>query len=147
MSTRVSATTKQIINSHYSKMIKALESEINNEKDKLTKVIFDSIKDSQEFKDVVESFNKFRNYVDEQYPNVILYSRFRESLNEDTTIGYTDSNNKPTNDYIKERQAKINELNREKNMLLFRLENAPIKSKEYEETYKKLQDMLNENQN
>ena len=148
MSTRLSGSTKDIINKIYNLKIREIEKQqkkIEEDFDNQTKM---KIRNSEEFKNVVEAGKQFKKMIDEVFPQFYLYSTLRDlaKLDNDSNIGYIDRdefrnylNNEDEYQRLEDEKHKIN---KERNTLLFKLENAPIKSDDYKQAYNTLREML-----
>ena len=157
MSTRLSASTKDMINRTYNLKIKVLEDECTKIKERIAVETKVDIMNSKPFINLMSSALIFEEYMLDKYPDFYLYSTMRDlfRMARDTNesrkdFGYYDKSEMKSildkdKDYCKlQEEAKI--LTKEKNSLLFKLENAPIKSKDYEEAYYTLREMLNKEQ-
>lgn len=152
MSTRLSGATKDMINKAYNTKIFVLESKIRKMEEKEADDTKTNIKNLKEFDDAIKSISKLQEKVETIYPDFYWYSTFRDLFryvgNDDKDFGYLDKDNIKSlldnnEEYCKIKEE-VDKLRKEKNSLLFKLENAPIKSKDYEEAYYKLKELLNQ---
>lgn len=152
MSTRLSGATKDMINKSYNTRISVLESKCRKLEEKEADDVKINIKSLKEFDDVIKSISKLQEKVETIYPDFYWYSCFRDifryATNCDKDFGYLDKDQIQANlldngDYCKLKEE-IDKLKKEKNNLLFKLENAPIRSKDYEEAYYKVKEILNQ---
>lgn len=151
MSTRLSGATKDMINKSYNTKICDLESKCRKLEEKEANDAKINIKNLKEFDDVIESISKLQERVETIYPDFYWYSTFRDLFRyngDNKDFGYLDKDAIQANLLDNKEYCKIKEeidsLKKEKNSLLFKLENAPIRSKDYEEAYYKVKEILNQ---
>ncbi len=148
MSARLSATTKDLIRDAYKNKMKAITDEIKEIENNIEKDIREQIKKSAEYDDFVRAAKVLRNYIETNFPDVHSYSTIRDAARIDDSydIIYMNWSEKDKalakNKRYNELKEQEKELTKEQNNLMFKLENAPKKSKEYEEAYEKLQEII-----
>lgn len=148
MSARLSATTKDLICKAYENKMKDLKDKIREIEDNIEKDIRNEIRKSKEFKDFREASDALGNMITTCYPDVQLYSAIRDAyrMDDNYNIIYMNWSEK---DKALSKNAKWLDLKeqeklliKEKNNLLFKLENAPKKSDEYINAYEQLQEII-----
>ena len=148
MSARLSATTKDLIRDAYKNKMKTITDEIKEIENNIEKDIREQIKKSAEYDDFVRAAKVLRNYIETNFPDVHTYSTIRDAarIDDNYDIIYMNWSEKDKalakNKRYNELKEQEKELIKEQNNLLFKLENAPKKSKEYEEAYEKLQEII-----
>lgn len=142
MSSRLSGTIKSIVNQYFDVKIK----ELQDKKLKRNQEIEEArnIKNLKEYKDLVKSFNIFKEAVMKQIPEYSFYSSYQDFENQ--RFGYVDRNDTV---YVNDAQIikysdEIKEIEKERTLLLFNLENAPIKSDDYLNAFNTVQKILKE---
>lgn len=152
MSTRLSGSTKDIINKAYNFKISSLKQKLNKLEETEQIKIKTSIRNYKEFDDLLVASKKLKERVEREYPDFYWYSDFRSLFKFDEydnkDFGYLEKDStkeilQNNNEYLSI-QEELKSLEKEKINLLFKLENAPIKSKDYEEAYYKLKEILNQ---
>lgn len=148
MSARLSATTKDLIKKAYENRMKDITHEMKTISDNIEGDIRDQIKKSAEYDDFVRAAKVLGNYIETNFPDVHTYSTIRDAARIDGNydIIYMNWSEKDAalakNERYNELKEQEKELIKEQNNLMFKLENAPKKSKEYEEAYEKLQEII-----
>lgn len=148
MSARLSATTKDLIKKAYENRMKDITHEMKTISDNIEGDIRDQIKKSAEYDDFVRAAKVLGNYIETNFPDVHTYSTIRDAARIDGNydIIYMNWSEKDAalakNERYNELKEQEKALIKEQNNLLFKLENAPKKSKEYEEAYEKLQEII-----
>jgi len=157
MSTRLSASTKDMINKAYNTKIYELNRKCDRMKEEEANKSKKIIMNSEPFNNLMNAALQLKEYVNKEYPEFYFYSTIRDIIrlaekdDEDKmNFGYLDKDDidvalMDNNEYNKI-QEEVKSLTKERNHLLFKLENAPIKSKDYEEAYYRLKEMLNQEQ-
>lgn len=148
MSARLSATTKDLICKAYENKTKDLKDKIREIEDNIEKDIRNEIRKSEEFKDFRKAADALGNMITRYYPDVQLYSAIRDAykMDDNYNIIYMnwsekDKALKKNKEWLKLKDEEQT-LNKEKNNLLFKLENAPKKSDEYINAYEQLQEII-----
>lgn len=148
MSARLSATTKDLVKKAYENRMKDITHEMKTISDNIEGNIREQIKKSAEYDDFVRAAKVLRNYIETNFPDVHMYSTIRDAarIDDNCDIIYMNWSEKDAalakNERYNELKEQEKELIKEQNNLLFKLENAPKKSKEYEEAYEKLQEII-----
>ena len=140
MSSRLSGTTKSIVNQYFNAKIKELQDKRFKRKQEIEKVR--DVKSLKEYKDLVKSFNIFKEAVMRQIPEYTFYSSYQNF--ERQNFGYVDKDDVV---YMNDSQIikyndEIKEIEKERKLLLFNLENAPIKSDDYLNAFNTIQKIL-----
>lgn len=148
MSTRLSATTKDLIKAAYENRMKDITNEMKTIRDNIEGDIRRTIKQTPEYDDFVRSAKVLGNYIETNFPDVHSYSAIRDAarIDDNYDIIYMNWSEKDKalakNERYNELKEQEKALLKEQNNLMFKLENAPKKSKEYEEAYEKLQEII-----
>ena len=140
MSSRLSSTTKTTVNQYFNAKIKELQDKRLKRKQEIEEAR--DIKNLKEYKDLVKSFNIFKEAVLKQIPEYTFYSSYQDF--ERQRFGYVDKDDAV---YIDDAQIikyndEIKEIEKERKLLLFNLENAPIKSDDYLNAFNTIQKIL-----
>ena len=107
-----------------------------------------TIRQTPEYDDFVRAAKVLGNYIETNFPDVHIYSAIRDAarIDDNYDIIYMNWSEKDAalakNERYNELKEQEKDLIKEQNNLLFKLENAPKKSKEYEEAYEKLQEII-----
>lgn len=148
MSARLSATTKDLIKKAYENRMKDITHEMKTIKDNIEGDIRKTIRQTPEYDDFVRAAKVLGNYIETNFPDVHSYSAIRDAarIDDNYDIIYMNWSEKDAalakNERYNELKEREKDLIKEQNNLLFKLENAPKKSKEYEEAYEKLQEII-----
>ena len=148
MSTRLSATTKDLIKKAYENRMKDITHEMKTISNNIEGDIRKTIKQTPEYDDFVRAAKVLGNYIETNFPDVHTYSAIRDAarIDDNYDIIYMNWSEKDAalakNERYNELKEQEKDLIKEQNNLLFKLENAPKKSKEYEEAYEKLQEII-----
>lgn len=148
MSARLSATTKDLIKKAYENRMKGITHEMKTIKDNIEGDIRKTIRQTPEYDDFVRAAKVLGNYIETNFPDVHTYSAIRDAarIDDNYDIIYMNWSEKDAalakNERYNELKEQEKDLIKEQNNLLFKLENAPKKSKEYEEAYEKLQEII-----
>lgn len=148
MSARLSATTKDLIKKAYENRMKDITHEMKTISDNIEGNIREQIRKSTEFNNFVNAAKVLGNYIETKFPDVHMYSTIRDStkMDDNYDIIYMNWSEKDAalakNERYNELKEQEKALIKEQNNLMFKLENAPKKSKEYEEAYEKLQEII-----
>ena len=148
MSARLSATTKDLIKKAYENRMKGITHEMKTIKDNIEGDIRKTIRQTPEYDDFVRAAKVLGNYIETNFPDVHTYSAIRDAarIDDNYDIIYMNWSEKDAalakNERYNELKEQEKELIKEQNNLMFKLENAPKKSKEYEEAYEKLQEII-----
>ena len=149
MSTRLSGSTKNIINKSYDAQISVLSNKLRKLEDEEINKVKIIIRNYREFDNLLEAAEELKERTEKEYPDFYWYSDFRSLFNfreyDNKDFGYLDNKKEilSNNEEYTKVQEEIKALEKERNNLLFKLENAPIKSEDYEEAYKKVKEILN----
>ena len=148
MSARLSATTKDLIKDAYKNKMKDITHEMKTISDNIEGNIREQIRKSTEFNNFRNAAKALSNYIETNFPDVHTYSTIRDSakMDDNYDIIYMNWSEKDAalakNERYNELKEQEKALIKEQNNLMFKLENAPKKSKEYEEAYEKLQEII-----
>lgn len=148
MSTRLSATTKDLIKAAYENRMKDITNEMKTIRDNIEGDIRKTIRQTPEYDDFVRAAKVLGNYIETNFPDVHSYSAIRDAarIDDNYDIIYMNWSEKDKalakNERYNELKEQEKALLKEQNNLMFKLENAPKKSKEYEEAYEKLQEII-----
>lgn len=148
MSARLSATTKDLIKKAYENRMKDITHEMKTISNNIEGDIRKTIKQTPEYDDFVRAAKVLGNYIETNFPDVHSYSAIRDAarIDDNYDIIYMNWSEKDAalakNERYNELKEQEKDLIKEQNNLLFKLENAPKKSKEYEEAYEKLQEII-----
>lgn len=148
MSARLSATTKDLIKKAYENRMKDITHEMKTISNNIEGDIREQIRKSTEFNNFVNAAKVLGNYIETNFPDVHMYSTIRDSakMDDNYDIIYMNWSEKDAalakNERYNELKEQEKALIKEQNNLMFKLENAPKKSKEYEEAYEKLQEII-----
>lgn len=140
MSSRLSSTTKTTVNQYFNAKIKELQDKRLKRKQEIEEAR--DIKNLKEYKDLVKSFNIFKEAVLKQIPEYTFYSSYQDF--ERQRFGYVDKDDVVYTDdaQIIKYNDEIKEIEKERKLLLFNLENAPIKSDDYLNAFNTIQKIL-----
>ncbi len=140
MSSRLSSTTKTTVNQYFNAKIKELQDKRLKRKQEIEEAR--DIKNLKEYKDLVKSFNIFKEAVLKQIPEYTFYSSYQDF--ERQRFGYVDKDGVVYTDdtQIVKYNNEIKEIEKERKLLLFNLENAPIKSDDYLNAFNTIQKIL-----
>lgn len=140
MSSRLSSTTKTTVNQYFNAKIKELQDKRAKRKQEIEEAR--DIKNLKEYKDLVKSFNIFKEAVLKQIPEYTFYSSYQDF--ERQRFGYVDKDDAVYTDdaQIIKYNDEIKEIEKERKLLLFNLENAPIKSDDYLNAFNTIQKIL-----
>lgn len=140
MSSRLSSTTKTTVNQYFNTKIKELQDKRLKRKQEIEEAR--DIKNLKEYKDLVKSFNIFKEAVLKQIPEYTFYSSYQDF--ERQKFGYVDKDDAVYTDdaQIVKYNNEIKEIEKERKLLLFNLENAPIKSDDYLNAFNTIQKIL-----
>ena len=148
MSARLSATTKDLIKKAYENRMKDITHEMKTISNNIEGDIREQIRKSVEYDDFVRAAKVLGNYIETNFPDVHTYSTIRDAarMDDNYDIIYMNWSEKDAalakNERYNELKEQEKALIKEQNNLMFKLENAPKKSKEYEEAYEKLQEII-----
>lgn len=140
MSSRLSSTTKIIVNQYFNAKISELQDKRFKRKQEIEKAR--DVKSLKEYKDLIKSFNIFKEAVLRQIPEYTFYSSYQNFENQ--RFGYVDKDGVVYTDDVQiiKYNDEIKEIEKERKLLLFNLENAPIKSDDYLNAFNTIQKIL-----
>lgn len=148
MSTRLSATTKDLIKKAYENRMKDITHEMKTISNNIEGDIRKIIKQTPEYDDFVRAAKVLGNYIETNFPDVHTYSAIRDAarIDDNYDIIYMNWSEKDAalakNERYNELKEQEKDLIKEQNNLLFKLENAPKKSDEYIKAYEQLQEII-----